>query len=153
MGSCFDAGAGEMLLVLEYMSRGSLHDVLHNAKIQIPFELQIHLALQAAQGMNFLHQCNPPIIHRDLKSHNILLDDKWSARIADFGITKIKQLSSQNAVKEKKNQSIGTIYWTAPEVLDGQEATEKSDCTTPPPSPPIFFPDHAFRRRFFLFSF
>lgn len=70
----------EMLLVMELMTRyglrnllfyiclcgyrGSLHDVLHNPKIDLTFDMKIHLACQAAQGINFLHQSSPPIIHR-----------------------------------------------------------------------------------------
>eukprot|EP00026_Physarum_polycephalum_P001822 Phypoly_transcript_01825.p1 GENE.Phypoly_transcript_01825~~Phypoly_transcript_01825.p1 ORF type:complete len:934 (+),score=138.65 Phypoly_transcript_01825:235-3036(+) len=123
MGSCYDAANKEMLLVMEYMAKGSLHDVLHNQKISLNYDMKLHLALQAAQGINFLHQSQPPIVHRDLKSHNILLDDKWNARISDFGITKLKD----DKASKTHDKSIGTIYWSAPEVLDGREATEKSD--------------------------
>lgn len=143
MGSCYDSSTHEMLLVMEFMMRGSLNDVLNNPKvifviiiiifpscltcnIQIPlsYEMKLHLASQAAQGMNFLHQSSPPIIHLDLKSHNILLDDKWNARISDFGITKFKGSPSK-----KTGGSIGTIYWTAPELLSGEgTVTEKCDC-------------------------
>lgn len=94
------------------MAKGSLHDVLHNPKFSMTYETQLHLACQAAQGMNFLHQSVPPIIHRDLKSHNILLDDKWNARISDFGITKFKETTK--ATKASHEKSIGTIYWSSP---------------------------------------
>lgn len=86
MGSCFDPIQKEMLLVMEFCSHGSLHDILHNKKVRIFFkscpcitasliiyqmtlsyELLLHMACQAAQGMNFLHQSDPPIIHCDLK--------------------------------------------------------------------------------------
>lgn len=126
MGSCYDASAKEMLLVMEFMTRGSLHDVIHNPKIDLNFEMKVHLACQAAQGMNFLHQSSPPIIHRDLKSHNILLDDKWNARISDFGITKFKD--DAKGSKSTHEKSIGTIYWSSPETLDGGFVTEKADC-------------------------
>lgn len=127
MGVCLVPEQKEMLLVMELMERGSLHDVLHNPRIQLPLPLCLHIAYQASKGMNFLHQSTPPIIHRDLKSHNILLDDKWNARISDFGITRFKNM---NAVKgsEKKDASLGTIYWTAPEVFLGETHTEASDC-------------------------
>lgn len=123
MGSCFDAEQKEMLLVMEYMSRGSLHDVLHNSKIPLSFELQLHMACQAAQGMHFLNESG--VIHCDLKSHNILLDDKWNARISDFGITRFKDTG---AASSKNPTSIGTIFWTAPEVLEGRPHSEASDC-------------------------
>jgi serine/threonine protein kinase len=65
---------------------------------------------------------------RDMKSHNILLDDKWNARISDFGITKMKETHSSGESSKQQPQSMGTIFWTAPEVLDGLPHTEKSDC-------------------------
>ncbi len=64
MGSCYDDKQKEMLLVMEWCSRGSLHDLLHDDKTHLPYELLLHLACQAAQGMNFLHKSDPPIIHR-----------------------------------------------------------------------------------------
>lgn len=64
------------------------------------------------------------MIHSD-----ILLDDKWNARISDFGITKIKDLKNNKKSKDSKhNKSMGTIYWTAPEVFEDKGHTEKSDC-------------------------
>lgn len=81
MGSCHDFANQELLLVMEYMSLGSLNDVLKDPKvnyifnlfvinlhqIQLTNDMRLHLASQAAQGMNFLHQSTPPIQHRDLK--------------------------------------------------------------------------------------
>jgi serine/threonine protein kinase len=64
MGSCFDLNQKEMLLVMEFCSRGSLHDLLNDPKVTLQYELLLHLACQAAQGMNFLHESSPPIIHR-----------------------------------------------------------------------------------------
>jgi serine/threonine protein kinase/ABC-type branched-subunit amino acid transport system substrate-binding protein len=129
MGSCYDTTTQEMLLCMEFMGRGSLNDVIHNPNILLSYEMKLHLATQAAQGMNFLHMSSPPIIHHDLKSHNILLDDKWNARISDFGIAKLKEESrTVRSEGGAVGHSIGTIYWTAPEALDGQDATEKADC-------------------------
>lgn len=56
-----------MLLVMELMTRGSLNDVLNNPKVPLAHDMLLHLATQAAQGMNYLHQSTPPIIHHDLK--------------------------------------------------------------------------------------
>ncbi len=55
------------------------------------------------------------------------MDDKWNARISDFGITKINNLKEKTNSKEK-HESLGTIYWTAPEVFEGKPPTEASDC-------------------------
>lgn len=125
MGSCFDSNSKEMLLVMEFCSRGSMHDLLHDMKSTLPFELLLHLATQAAQGMNFLHESDPPIIHRDLKSHNILLDDKFNAKISDFGLTRFKETNKKE--QKSKYESLGTVFWSAPEVLSGLPHTEKSD--------------------------
>jgi serine/threonine protein kinase len=71
---------GEMLLIMEYMNRGSLYSVLHDSGVLLPLSLRLHLAYQIASGINFLHRCNPSIIHCDIKSHNVLLDSNWCAR-------------------------------------------------------------------------
>ena len=104
------------------MELGSLYDVLHNELVPVlPMSLKIKLATQAAQGMHFLHTWG--IVHRDLKSPNILLDDKWNAKISDFGLTKFKQDSNSDI-----DQMAGSLFWTAPEIL-GEEApfSEPSD--------------------------
>lgn len=126
MGSCFDAAQKEMLLVMEYCSHGSLHDLLNDPQMPLPYELLLHLATQAAQGVNFLHESNPPIIHRDLKSHNILLDDKYNAKISDFGLTRFKEVNKTSG--NARVESLGTVFWSAPEVLSGNPHTEKADC-------------------------
>jgi serine/threonine protein kinase len=92
------------------MELGSLYDVLHNELVpQLPHALKIKLALQvsfpitfllfifvakAAQGMHFLHSSG--ILHRDLKSPNLLLDDKWNVKISDFGLTQFKKESGSD---------------------------------------------------------
>lgn len=69
---------------------GSLYDVLSNSQISLDYEILIHIATQIARGLRYLHESTPPIIHRDVKSHNVLLDTHWNAKLSDFGITKVK---------------------------------------------------------------
>jgi serine/threonine protein kinase len=70
----------KMCLVMELMALGSLYDVLHNELIpELPFQLKVKLAYQAAKGMHFLHSSG--IVHRDLKSLNLLLDNKWNVKV------------------------------------------------------------------------
>jgi serine/threonine protein kinase len=96
------------------MELGSLYDVLHNELVpRLPHALKIKLALQvsviiyksfcydiiivsvqAAQGMHFLHSSG--VLHRDLKSPNLLLDDKWNVKISDFGLTRFKHDSDSD---------------------------------------------------------
>uniref|UniRef100_A0A6N2MMM2 non-specific serine/threonine protein kinase n=1 Tax=Salix viminalis TaxID=40686 RepID=A0A6N2MMM2_SALVM len=79
------------LLVYEYMPNGSLGDVLHSSKGGLlDWPTRYKIALDAAEGLSYLHHdCVPPIVHRDVKSNNILLDAEFGARVADFGVAKV----------------------------------------------------------------
>ncbi|AQK71404.1 Serine/threonine-protein kinase CTR1 [Zea mays] len=77
---------------------------------------------RCAKGMNYLHKRNPPIVHRDLKSPNLLVDKKYTVKVCDFGLSRLKAntfLSSKTAA--------GTPEWMAPEVLRDEPSNEKSD--------------------------
>ncbi|GJT19302.1 PAS domain-containing protein tyrosine kinase family protein [Tanacetum coccineum] len=75
-----------------------------------------------AHGMNYLHHHQPPIIHRDLKSSNLLVDKNWTVKVGDFGLSRIKRETYLNTKTGK-----GTPQWMAPEVLRNKQADEKSD--------------------------
>ncbi|CAN6311641.1 unnamed protein product [Urochloa humidicola] len=81
----------ERLLVYEYMSHGSLEDALHGpGAMRLPWERRRRVARGAARGLCFLHHnCIPHIIHRDMKSSNVLLDGDMEARVADFGMARL----------------------------------------------------------------
>jgi serine/threonine protein kinase len=99
-------------LVMELMPKGSLYDLLHNGK-DLPWTIRYQIALDAAWGLKDLHGYH--ILHRDLKSLNILLDDRLRAKLADFGLAKIKhETSSQGSVAK------GTVLWMAPELFDDE---------------------------------
>jgi hypothetical protein len=78
------------LLVYEYMPNGSLGDLLHSAKAAVlDWPTRLKIAVHAAEGLSYLHHdCVPSIIHRDVKSNNILLDAEFGAKVADFGVAK-----------------------------------------------------------------
>nr|UMO78490.1 Serine/threonine protein kinase [Pandoravirus belohorizontensis] len=98
-----------LCIVMEYMALGSLRDLLDNEFVaQIPFGLKAKVAYQAAKGMHFLHSSG--VVHRDLKSLNVLLDAKWNAKISDFGLT-------QWSARARTADTVGTVHWSAPEVL------------------------------------
>ncbi|KAJ4460029.1 putative Serine/threonine-protein kinase CTR1 [Paratrimastix pyriformis] len=109
-----------VLVVTEFMSRGSLFDILHNPDIRLPWKSRIEFALHTARAMNYLHSFAPPLIHRDLKSPNLLVDKNWVVKVADFGLTRFKS--------DAKMTICGSPHWTAPELLAGREDyTEKID--------------------------
>ena len=78
------------MLVYEYMPKGSLGDMLHSSKGGLlDWPTRYKIVVDAAEGLSYLHHdCVPPIVHRDVKSNNILLDGEFGARVADFGVAK-----------------------------------------------------------------
>jgi len=108
-----------LCIVLEFCSRGSLWNVLHDKNINMPWSLRKKISLDIAKGVLYLHSFEIPVLHRDLKSLNILLDDNFNGKLADFGWTRMKA----NVMTCK----IGTYQWMAPEVIEGQRYTEKAD--------------------------
>ena len=75
-----------------------------------PWVLIKHVAVGAARGMTYLHGGKPPVLHRDLKSANLLLDDSYTTKVADFGLSRIK------AQERSMTGNCGTVQWMAPEV-------------------------------------
>lgn len=86
LGAC--TKAPNFAIVLEYCTRGSLWSTIQNLEIPLSWDERRRFALDTAKGVNYLHMCNPPIIHRDLKSLNLLIDDSNRVKLADFGWTK-----------------------------------------------------------------
>jgi mitogen-activated protein kinase kinase kinase 9 len=107
-------------LVTEYCENGNLFEFLHGRDAADLVDMKrIKLALQIAQGINYLHSFKPPILHRDLKSLNILLDKNYVAKIADFGWARLR---NEHMTKQR-----GTFQWMAPEVISKENYTEKAD--------------------------
>lgn len=76
----------DRLLVVEFMSNGTLYDVLHSSPRPPNWGRRIRLALQTAKAIDILHSSTPPVIHRDIKSANVLIDRSYNARLGDFGL-------------------------------------------------------------------
>lgn len=86
-----------------------------------PWDLVKRVACGSARGMTYLHSGKPPILHRDLKSANILLDESYTAKVCDFGLSRLK------AQERSMTGNCGTVQWMAPEVLANQHYAEPSD--------------------------
>lgn len=106
IGACTDP---KLMILTEYCSRKSLFEVIHSNNFEtIPWKFKVRMMLDAARGIQYLHSMR--IIHRDIKSHNFLVDDDWRVKVADFGISKV--LDTDTAFTQ-----CGTTGWVAPEVL------------------------------------
>lgn len=79
-----------LCIVTEFLPRGSLFHVLQRNTTRLDWKRRLHVAMDIARGMNYLHHCNPPIVHRDLKSPNLLVDKNWTVKVGDFGLSRIK---------------------------------------------------------------
>ncbi|XP_077216494.1 receptor-like protein kinase 7 [Tasmannia lanceolata] len=116
------------LLVYEYLPNGSLWDRMHTCQNQKELEwgTRYEIALGAAKGLEYLHHgCERPIIHRDVKSSNILLDEFFKPRIADFGLAKIVRASDMG--NDSTHVIAGTHGYIAPEYAYTYKVNEKSD--------------------------
>ncbi|KAL5989904.1 hypothetical protein ACLOJK_010799 [Asimina triloba] len=114
------------LLVYEYMPNGSLGEVLHGKKGgHLKWEVRLKIAMEAAKGLCYLHHdCSPLILHRDVKSNNILLDSNFEAHVADFGLAKFLQ---DNGTSECMSAVAGSYGYIAPEYAYTLKVDEKSD--------------------------
>ncbi|XP_011628818.2 leucine-rich repeat receptor-like serine/threonine-protein kinase BAM3 [Amborella trichopoda] len=114
------------LLVYEYMPEGSLGEVLHGSKGGfLDWQKRVKIGIEAARGLCYLHHdCNPLVLHRDVKSNNILLDSELEAHVADFGLAKFLL---DNGTSECMSAIAGSYGYIAPEYAYTLKVDEKSD--------------------------
>ncbi|PQQ07379.1 hypothetical protein Pyn_32127 [Prunus yedoensis var. nudiflora] len=126
LGCCLETQTP--ILVYEYISHGTLHDHIHrkdNKYPRLPLDLRLKIAADTAEALSYLHHYTElPIIHRDVKAMNILLDQKYTAKVADFGASKLVPDQDEGQLSTLVQ---GTLGYLDPEYLQSHILTEKSD--------------------------
>ncbi|XP_011622695.1 probable LRR receptor-like serine/threonine-protein kinase At1g06840 isoform X3 [Amborella trichopoda] len=124
-------GAGEQMLVYEFMPNGTLRDHLYGkSKEPLSFAMRLRIALGSARGILYLHNdANPAIFHRDIKASNILLDSKFVAKVADFGLSRLAPLPDlEGTIPDHVSTVVkGTPGYLDPEYFLTHQLTDKSD--------------------------
>ncbi|KAH7680844.1 Dual-specificity kinase protein [Dioscorea alata] len=109
----------QFCIVTEYMRGGSLYDLLHKHHNILELSMLLEFALDICKGMNYLHQNN--VIHRDLKTANLLIDEHRVVKVADFGVARLQNQGGDMTAET------GTYRWMAPEVINHQRYDQKAD--------------------------
>lgn len=125
LGCCVEAE--QPLMIYEYISNGTLHDHLHGngaGHAFLDWKTRLKIALQTAEALAYLHSsAYTPIIHRDVKSTNILLDGKLNAKVADFGLSRL----AHPGLSHVSTCAQGTLGYLDPEYYRNYQLTDKSD--------------------------
>jgi len=124
VGFCLDQA--EQILVYEYVPNGTLKESLTGKSgVRLDWRRRLRVVLGAAKGVAYLHElADPPIVHRDIKSSNVLLDERLNAKVSDFGLSKPLGDDGRGQVT---TQVKGTMGYLDPEYYMTQQLTEKSD--------------------------
>eukprot|EP01114_Cavostelium_apophysatum_P014364 TRINITY_DN3705_c0_g1_i1.p1 TRINITY_DN3705_c0_g1~~TRINITY_DN3705_c0_g1_i1.p1 ORF type:complete len:636 (+),score=121.08 TRINITY_DN3705_c0_g1_i1:92-1999(+) len=112
----------EICIITEFMPKGSLHRILHDPHAVLDWEIKLKVSIDVCRGMNYLHKCEPIIIHRDLKSHNLLVDENFKVKVSDFGLATLVTTQSSGSMT-----ACGTPAYTAPEVLRNERYDTSAD--------------------------
>ncbi|XP_044978727.1 probable LRR receptor-like serine/threonine-protein kinase At1g67720 isoform X2 [Hordeum vulgare subsp. vulgare] len=121
LGYCHEDGRN--ILVYEFMMNGTLKEHLHGRDKHISWIQRLEIAEDSAKGIEYLHSgCTPSIIHRDIKTSNILLDKQMRAKVSDFGLSKLVAEESHASTNVR-----GTLGYLDPQYYISQQLTEKSD--------------------------
>ncbi|CAF1932960.1 putative proline-rich receptor-like protein kinase PERK6 [Brassica napus] len=123
VGYCI--AGGQRMLVYEFLPNDTLEFHLHGKSgVILGWTTRLRIALGSAKGLAYLHEdCHPKIIHRDIKASNILLDESFEAKVADFGLAKL----SQDNVTHVSTRIMGTFGYLAPEYASSGKLTDRSD--------------------------
>ena len=137
----------EPFLVMEYIKRGPLSSILADFSTTLSHADSLKFMLDTARGMSYLHGCNPPTIHRDLKCSNLLVTERWVVKVADFGTARLlsrldehmeESIGTRVSVNERSllldspgsdtlTHCIGTPDYLSPEMFSGEPYTTSTD--------------------------
>ncbi|KAF7146393.1 hypothetical protein RHSIM_Rhsim04G0138200 [Rhododendron simsii] len=123
IGCCVESQ--QPLMIYEYISNGTLHDHLHRKRmVFLDWKTRVSIALQTAEALAYLHSAaHTPIYHRDVKSTNILLDDDFNVKVADFGLSRL----ARPGLSHVSTCAQGTLGYLDPEYYRNYQLTDKSD--------------------------
>ncbi|KAF4036284.1 Protein kinase domain [Phytophthora infestans] len=122
IGATFD-NLSNVGLVMEYLERGDVLSLLRSPIALAWSDPLLKIATDVAQGVSYLHNCDPPLVHRDLKSSNLLCTRTYSCKVSDFGESKRQMLPGKLF-----STIVGTPYWLAPEILREERYDTQVDC-------------------------
>ncbi|KAF0689707.1 Aste57867_18868 [Aphanomyces stellatus] len=121
-GFSWNPDGNNLCALTEYMKHGDLFVYLQRNKATLTWkDEKAVIALNVAQALVYLHSLSPKVIHRDLKSKNVLLDEHCTAKLSDFGISRLRQL------EETMTAGVGTALWAAPEVFLAKKYNDRAD--------------------------
>ena len=119
-------GKPRLLAVCELAARGSLYGLLSKGFAPCAHgRLALSMVRDIALGLAHMHSLQPPMLHRDLKSLNVLVSEQWRLKLTDFGLSKTKDVDENK--RTVVMSQVGTPYWTAPEVILNESYNEKAD--------------------------
>ncbi|KAH0458431.1 hypothetical protein IEQ34_013746 [Dendrobium chrysotoxum] len=123
---CTSRHSRELLLVYEFIPNGTVADHLHGSRASesfLPWNVRMNIAIETADALNYLHSVEPQIIHRDIKTNNIMLDNSFHVKVGDFGLSRLFPLDATHVSTAPQ----GTPGYVDPEYHKFFQLTDKSD--------------------------